>query len=129
MGQSFISSYLFTAQHKKEAMPLSENLVHLTDGNFDSTVKSSSKLIVDCWAPWCGPCRMLAPTFEALAKDYNGKVVFGKLDTDESPKVAMALGIQSIPTLLFFKDGKQVDRMTGAHPRANIEAMIKKHFS
>jgi thioredoxin len=72
---------------------------------------------------------MLAPTFEALAKDYKDKVVFGKLDTDESPKVAMALGIQSIPTLLFFKDGKQVDRLTGAHPRANIEAVIKKHFS
>lgn len=108
---------------------MSDDIVHLSDGNFDSTVKSSGKLVVDCWAPWCGPCRMLAPTFEALAKDYKGKVVFGKLDTDESPKVAMALSINSIPTILFYKDGKQIDRMTGAHPRANIEAMIKKHFS
>jgi thioredoxin 1 len=72
---------------------------------------------------------MLAPTFEALAKDYQGKVVFGKLDTDESPKTAMSLGINSIPTLIFFKDGKQVERMIGAHPRANIEAVLKKHFS
>lgn len=108
---------------------MTDVLVHLNDSNFDSTAKSSKKMIVDCWAPWCGPCRMLAPTFEALAKDYSGKVVFGKLDTDESPKTAMSLGINSIPTLIFFKDGKQVERMIGAHPRANIEAIIKKHFS
>ena len=108
---------------------MSEDIVHLDDSNFDSTVRSSAKLIVDCWAPWCGPCRMLAPTFEALAKDYKGKVSFGKLDTDESPKTAMSLSIHSIPTLLFFRDGKQVDRLTGAHPRANIEAAMKKNFS
>lgn len=107
---------------------MSQDILHLNDDNFDSTVRSSSKLIVDCWAPWCGPCKMLAPTFEALAKDYNGKVSFGKLDTDESPKTAMTLGIHSIPTLIFFKDGKQVDMLTGAHPRANIEAVMKKHF-
>lgn len=108
---------------------MSDDILHLNDSNFDSTVKSSQKLIVDCWAPWCGPCRMLAPTFEALAKDYKGKVSFAKLDTDESPKTAMALSIHSIPTLLFFRDGKQVDRLTGAHPRANIEAAIKKNLS
>ncbi|MCU0851944.1 MAG: thioredoxin [Thermoplasmata archaeon] len=108
---------------------MADVLVHLSDSNFDSTVKSSKNMIVDCWAPWCGPCRMLAPTFEALAKDYQGKVVFGKLDTDESPKTAMSLGINSIPTLILFKDGKQVERMIGAHPRANIEAVLKKHFS
>lgn len=108
---------------------MADVLVHLNDSNFDSTVKSSKNMIVDCWAPWCGPCRMLAPTFEALAKDYQGKVVFGKLDTDESPKTAMSLGINSIPTLILFKDGKQVERMIGAHPRANIEAVLKKHFA
>lgn len=104
-------------------------MIHLTDANFDSTVKSSAKLIVDCWAPWCGPCRMLAPTFEALAKDYNGKVAFAKLDTDESPRTAMALSIHSIPTLMFFKDGKQVERLVGARPRADIESVIKKLFA
>jgi len=104
-------------------------IVHLNDSNFDSIVKSAGKMLVDCWAPWCGPCKMLAPTFEALAKDYNGKLTFAKLDTDEAPKTAMAMGIHSIPTLIFFKDGKQVERLTGAHPRANIEAVIKKHFS
>ncbi len=108
---------------------MSENILNLSDSDFDSTVKSSRNLLVDCWAPWCGPCKMIAPTLEALAKDYSGKVTFAKLDTDEAPKTAMSLGIHSIPTLIFFKDGKQVERMTGAHPRANIEAVIKKHYS
>ena len=107
---------------------MSDDLVHMNDGNFDSTVKASNKLIVDCWAAWCGPCRMLAPTFEALAKDYKGKIVFGKLDTDESPKTAMSMGIHSIPTLLFFKDGKQVERLVGARPRGDIETVMKKIF-
>jgi thioredoxin 1 len=111
-------------------MYLTDDLMtHLTDANFDSIVKSSPKLIVDCWAAWCGPCRMLAPTFEALAKDYKGKVTFGKLDTDESPKTAMSMGIHSIPTLMFFRDGKQVERLVGVRPRADIESVMKKHFS
>jgi len=72
---------------------------------------------------------MIAPTFEALSKDYKGRIAFGKLDTDESPKTAMSLGINSIPTLIFFKDGKQVERMIGVRPRSDIEAVLKKHFS
>lgn len=107
---------------------MSEDIVELSDSNFETTVKSSGKLIIDCWAPWCGPCRMLAPTFEALAKDYKGKVTFAKLDTDQSPKTAMALGIHSIPTLIFFKGGEQVERVTGVRPRADIEGTLKKHF-
>jgi thioredoxin 1 len=108
---------------------LSENIINLSDADFEKTIKSSPKLVIDCWAPWCGPCKMLAPTFEALAKDYKGKVVFAKLDTDQAPRTAMSLSIHSIPTIIFFKDGQQVERLTGAHPRANIESMLKKHFS
>lgn len=107
---------------------MSEDLQHLTDATFDTAIKTNQKLVVDCWAPWCGPCRMLAPTFEALAKEYNGRVTFAKMDTDECPRTAMSLGIHSIPTMIFYKDGKQIDRLTGAHPRANIEALIKKHY-
>lgn len=107
---------------------MSEDILNLTDANFDQSVKSSPKLVVDCWAPWCGPCKMIAPTFEALANDYKGKVAFAKLNTDEASKTAMSLGIHSIPTLIFFKDGEQVERLTGAHPRANIESVLKKHF-
>lgn len=107
---------------------VSENIVELSDANFDSVVKGSEKLIVDCWAPWCGPCRMLAPTFEALAKDYKGKVTFAKLDTDQSPGTAVSLGISGIPTLIFFRKGEQVERITGVRPRADIESTMKKHF-
>jgi thioredoxin 1 len=108
---------------------LSENIVDVSDVDFEKTIKSSPKLVIDCWAPWCGPCKMLTPTLEALAKDYAGKVVFAKLNTDQAPKTAMSLSIHSIPTLIFFKDGQQVERLTGAHPRANIESVLKKHFS
>lgn len=107
---------------------MSENIVEVSDSNFESVVKSSDRLVVDCWAPWCGPCRMLAPTFEALAKDYKGKVTFAKLDTDKSPGTAMSLGISGIPTLIFFKNGQQVDRVTGVRPRGDLENILKKHF-
>lgn len=110
------------------AIALSVSIVDLSDADFNEKVKSSSKLVVDCWAPWCGPCKMLAPTLEALARDYSGRVEFAKLNTDQAPKTAMSLSINSIPTLLFFKDGQQIERMTGAHPRENIEAVLKKHF-
>ncbi len=100
--------------------------VEITDSNFESNVKQYSSLIVDCWAPWCGPCRMIAPTVEALAKDYKGKIAFGKLNTDENMGVSTKFGIMSIPTLLFFKDGKLVDKMIGAVPRGQIEDRMKK---
>jgi len=100
--------------------------VEITDSNFDSIVKQYSLIVVDCWAPWCGPCRMIAPTIEALAKDHQGKVVFGKLNTDENMAIATKFGIMSIPTLLFFKDGKLVDKMIGAVPRQYIEERIGK---
>jgi thioredoxin 1 len=109
-------------------MPLTEDILKLDDSNFESAVNANASIVVDFWAPWCGPCRMLAPVVESLAKDYKGKVVFAKLDTDESPRTAMSLGISSIPTLIFFRGGKQVDRLTGAHPRSNIETVLKKHL-
>lgn len=107
---------------------MAEDILRLDDTNFESAISGNANLVVDFWAPWCGPCKMLAPVVEALAKDYKGKVVFAKLDTDQSPRTAMSLGISSIPTLIFFKGGKQVDRLTGAHPRSNIETVLKKHL-
>lgn len=100
--------------------------VEITDSNFETNVKQFTSLVVDCWAPWCGPCRMIAPTVEALAKDFKGKVAFGKLNTDENMGVSTKFGIMSIPTLLFFKDGKLVDKMIGAVPRQQIEERMKK---
>ena len=100
--------------------------VEITDSNFESNVKQYTSLIIDCWAPWCGPCRMIAPTVEALAKDYKGKVAFGKLNTDENVGISTKFGIMSIPTLLFFKNGQLIDKMIGAVPRQQIEERMKK---
>jgi len=100
--------------------------IEVTDATLDSLLCEHNILVVDCWAPWCGPCRMIAPTIEALAKDYNGKIAFGKLNTDENMQISMKFGIMSIPTLLFFKGGKLVDRTVGALPRNMIVEHLEK---
>jgi len=99
-----------------------------TDENFNELTKEYPYLVVDCWAPWCGPCRMLSPTVEAMAKDYAGKVVFAKLNTDDNIETASKFRIMSIPTLLFFKDGKLVDKAVGALPRPMLESQVQKHL-
>jgi len=100
--------------------------VPVTDQDIDAFVAKNPKVVVDCWAPWCGPCRMLSPTIDALAKDMTGKVAFGKLNTDDNFRTSEKYRIASIPTLLFFKDGKLVDKMIGAAPRAMVEQQIKR---
>lgn len=100
--------------------------VTVSDRDFDAFVAKHPKVVVDCWAPWCGPCRMLSPTIDALAKDMQGKIVFGKLNTDDNFQTSGKYKIASIPTLLFFKDGKLADKMIGAAPRPMVEQQIKK---
>ncbi|MCD6445865.1 thioredoxin [Candidatus Bathyarchaeota archaeon] len=102
--------------------------VKVTDNDFGNFVKSHPLVVIDCWAPWCGPCRYVAPVIEELARDYAGKIVFGKLNVDENPVTATAYGIMSIPTLLVFKDGKLVDRIIGAMPRQLLEPRITRHL-
>ena len=102
--------------------------VKVNDKEFEALVKKYPYVVVDCWAPWCGPCRMLAPTIEEMAKDHKGKVVYAKLHTDENIETAGKYRIMSIPTLLFFKDGKLVDKAIGAMPRALLETQVKKHL-
>jgi thioredoxin len=97
----------------------------VNDATFDEAVRSSRVALVDCWAPWCGPCRILAPTIEALAKDYGDRVKFFKLNTDENPKVTTQFRIRSIPTLFIFVDGKLADTIIGAVPRQYIEGKLK----
>ena len=102
-------------------------LPEFTDANFDTEVlKSSTPVLVDFWAPWCGPCRMLAPSIEALSKDYDGKVKIGKLNTDDNGETAAKFGIRSIPTLLIFKDGQVVNQLVGALPKDKIAEQLDR---
>jgi thioredoxin 1 len=98
----------------------------LSDDTFIDAVRKYPLIVVDCWAPWCGPCKMVAPVLEELAKEYAGKVVFGKLNVDENPRVAMDFAIMAIPTMFIFKNGDPVDVIQGALPKPYLEAKVKE---
>ncbi len=105
--------------------------VHLTEENFAQEVeKSKVPVMVDFWAEWCGPCKMMAPVFEKLSGEYAGKLRFAKVETDENPKLAARFGIVSIPTLMVFKGGKPVEQLVGFRPEAvfrkDVEALLKR---
>jgi thioredoxin 1 len=101
--------------------------MELNDGNFESEVlKSDLPVLVDFWATWCGPCRMVGPVVEEIAKDYEGKLKVGKLNVDENSQTAVQYGIMSIPSLLFFKGGKVIDQIIGAVPKQHFVEKIDK---
>jgi thioredoxin 1 len=103
--------------------------IGLTDSNFANEISKYPIMLVDFWAPWCGPCRMVSPVIEQLSREYSGKVAFGKVNVDENQRIAASLGIQSIPTLMIFRNGKAVDVMVGALPKAQIEMKLKQQIS
>ena len=104
--------------------------VELTDANFEEEVlKSEIPVLIDFWAVWCGPCKAIAPVVEEIATDYEGKVKVGKLDIDNNQGVSVKYGIRSIPTLLIFKEGKLVDQIVGAVPKAQIVSKLEPHVS
>jgi len=107
----------------------SEHVKQVTDANFEAEVlKSDVPTLVDFWAVWCGPCKQIAPTVDALANDYKGRLKVAKLDVDHNQIVAQQYGVRSIPTLLIFKGGKVVSQVVGAVPRSKLETEVQKHL-
>ena len=114
---------------KEEFGMSSDKVVIVTDSEFDSTVLQSERpVVLDFWAEWCQPCKMLAPTIEEIAGEYEDKVKVGKLNVDDNPNTATKYGIRGIPTLLFFKDGKVVQQVTGVKSKAEIKKIIDEEL-
>jgi len=102
-------------------------VLELNSKNLEEAIKNNPALVVDCWAPWCGPCRIMSPVIDELATDLKGKITFGKLNTDENQDMAMKYQVQAIPTLLIFKDGKLADRKVGALPKKVLAGELTKY--
>jgi thioredoxin 1 len=111
---------------------MEENLpntpIHITDADMDGNIKKYQMVVVDCWAPWCGPCRMVEPVVEDLAKEMQGKIVFGRLNVDENRATSAKYGIMGIPTLLVFKNGELVDRIIGAMPKEMLMTKLNPYL-
>lgn len=104
------------------------DIKQITPENFDSVVNDSLPVLVDFWAPWCGPCRSLSPIVDELADGLAGKLAVAKCNVDDNQDLAMKFGVMSIPTLIVFKNGEEVDRSVGALPKARLQALLKKHL-
>ena len=103
--------------------------IEITDANFEELVTKSTKpVLLDFWAEWCGPCRMVGPVVEELSKDYGDTALVGKVDVDSNANISQMFGIRNIPTILFFKDGKVVDKQVGAVPKSVLDAKLKALF-
>ena len=117
--------YMNGGKNMEENMP--NTPLHITDADIDEHIKKYQTVVIDCWAPWCGPCRIIGPIIEELAKEMQGKIVFGRLNVDENPATSTKHQIMSIPTLLVFKGGNLVDRLIGAVPKDMLKAKLEAY--
>mgnify|MGYP000927485175 CR=1 FL=1 len=109
-------------------MTVKGNVIVVGPGELDEVISQNPNLIVDCWAPWCGPCNMLSPIIDQLAEDYAGRISVAKMNVDENQAEAQKFRIMAIPTILFFKGGEAIDQMIGVSPKEDIEDRIRKHY-
>ena len=114
--------------NEKEPLKNIKDPLDLDDSNFSQTINKFPLLLVDFWAPWCGPCRMMSPLIDQIGKDYVGKLVVGKVNVDENPSVSRQFGISSIPTLILFERGQTVNKIIGSVSKNKIDEMVRMHL-
>jgi thioredoxin 1 len=108
---------------------MARKAIEITDANFEQLIQSDKPVLIDFWAEWCGPCRMVGPVVEELASEYEGRAIVGKLDVDANPQVSGKLGVRSIPTLLVFKNGQLIDKQVGAVPKHVLAQKLEAHLT